>query len=79
MTFTSAEGENTRRYSQGRLKRDPSEKAISSTRDFWCRLISVGVVCDSFSVMVVRHVAGSQSPTRVAHGLVCLGGDSNDG
>src|SRR5512139_1878617 len=41
---TSAEGECTRRNSNGRLKREPSSKAISSTLDFWCRTISVGLV-----------------------------------
>src|SRR5262252_5244448 len=40
---TSAEGEYTRRNSYGSSKRSPSENAISSTRDFWCSVISVGV------------------------------------
>src|SRR3954471_16831862 len=39
---TSADGENTRRNSYGSENDCPSEKAISSTRDFWCSLISVG-------------------------------------
>src|SRR5437868_754237 len=40
---TSAEGEYTRRNSQGRRKREPSSKATSSTCDFWCRVMSVGL------------------------------------
>src|SRR3972149_3790814 len=39
---TSAEGEYTRRNSQGSWKVLPSANEISSTRDFWCSLISVG-------------------------------------
>src|SRR5262249_13106919 len=40
---TSAEGEYTRRNSYGSSKRLPSANAISSTLDFWCSVISVGV------------------------------------
>src|SRR5215470_14904014 len=40
---TSAEGEYTRRNSKGSSKRLPSENTISSTRDFWCSVMPVGV------------------------------------
>src|SRR5258706_6152493 len=39
---TSADGEYTRRNSEGRRKLRPSANAISSTRDFWCSVIAVG-------------------------------------
>src|SRR5512147_1624161 len=39
---TSAEGEYTRRNSNGRRNTLPSENAISMARERWCSLISVG-------------------------------------
>src|SRR5688572_30634261 len=40
---TSADGEYTRRNSHGRRNRAPSSNATSSMRDFWCRVMSVGL------------------------------------
>src|SRR3954469_23424635 len=44
---TSAEGEYTRRNSNGRRKTRPSEKVTSIARERWCSLISVGTRSDS--------------------------------
>src|SRR6185295_8135156 len=71
---TSADGEYTRRNSYGRRKVLPSSKAISSTRDFWCSLISVGTALmgrkseggnDSPCQHVIRHrLARRRGPSR---------------
>src|ERR1700687_2703111 len=43
---TSAEGECTRRYSNGNSKRLPSSKLTSTTRERWRNLISVAQISD---------------------------------
>src|SRR5690349_8427214 len=68
---TSAEGENTRRYSQGREKLSPSSNVMSSTRETWCRLISVGFLTVRLShpskmrpmvgILIVSHGAFGES------------------
>ena len=59
----SAEGENTRRYSNGRRNARPSENATSMTRDFWCSVIAVGLTAviagaDSENVAAQVFVSG---------------------